>query len=91
LRGLDVGRVTSLFAAVRDAVVEEHVPLGTALQVVTSNPARILKLHGKGQIAVGADADVVLLDPETLEIRGVLAKGRWLMKDGAVLAKGTFE
>lgn len=91
LKGLDVGRVTSLFAAVRDAVVEEGLPLGTALQVVTSNPARILKLRGKGVIAAGADADIVLLDPKTLEVRGVIARGRWLMQNGEVLVRGTFE
>jgi beta-aspartyl-dipeptidase (metallo-type) len=88
---LGVGRVTSLFAAVREAVLGEGVPLGTALQVVTSNPARILKLRGKGRLAPGADADVTLLDPKTLEIRGVIAKGRWMMRDGQLLAKGTFE
>jgi beta-aspartyl-dipeptidase (metallo-type) len=91
LCGLDVGRVTSLFAAVRDAVRREQVPLEIALQVVTLNPARALKLAGKGQVAPGADADLVLLDPATLEIRGVIAKGRWLMKDGEATAKGTFE
>jgi beta-aspartyl-dipeptidase (metallo-type) len=91
LQGLDVGRVTSLFAEVRDAVRDEHVPLDQALQVVTANPARILKLNGKGQLAAGADADIVLLQPETLEIVGVIAKGRWLMKGGRLLAKGTFE
>ena len=48
LRRLEVGRVTSLFAEVRDAVLAEGVPLETALRVITSNPARILKLRGKG-------------------------------------------
>ncbi len=91
LRGLDVGRVTSLFAGVRDAVRREQVPLGTALQVVTASPARILKLRGKGQLVAGADADIVLLEPETLEIHAVIAKGRWLMKDRETLVKGTFE
>ena len=91
LRRLEIGRVTSLFAEVRDAVRDEGVPLATALQVVTSNPARILKLHGKGSLAAGADADIVLLDASTLEIDGVIAKGRWLMKARAPLARGTFE
>jgi beta-aspartyl-dipeptidase (metallo-type) len=91
LCGLDVGRVTSLFAAVRDAVREERVPLDTALQVVTANPARILKLRGKGQLSAGGDADLVLLQPDTLEIHGVIAKGRWLMKGLDIVAKGTFE
>jgi beta-aspartyl-dipeptidase (metallo-type) len=91
LRRLEVGRVTSLYDDVRGAVVDEHLPLGTALQVVTANPARILKLRGKGQIAAGADGDIVLLDPKSLEIHGVIAKGKWLMKDRDILAKGTFE
>jgi beta-aspartyl-dipeptidase (metallo-type) len=67
------------------------VALETALQVVTSNPARILKLRGKGRLAVGADADLTLLDPKALDIRGVIAKGRWMMRDGELLVKGTFE
>jgi beta-aspartyl-dipeptidase (metallo-type) len=91
LQRLQVGRVTSLFSEVRDAVTIEQVPLETALRVVTSNPARILKLRGKGTLAPGADADIVLLEPGTFQIRGVIARGRWLMRDGEVLVKGTFE
>ncbi len=88
---LGVGRVTSLFAGVREAVLGEGVPLEIALQVVTSNPARILKLRGKGRLAAGADADLTLLDPKTLDVRGVIANGRWMMRDGELLVKGTFE
>lgn len=91
LTRLEIGRVTSLFAEVRDAVVDEQVPFETALRVITENPARILKLRGKGQLGVGADADVVLVDGSSYEIRGVIARGRWLMKDGTALVQGTFE
>jgi len=91
LVGLDVGRVTSLFDAVREAVRDHGVPLETALALVTSNPARILKLKGKGRLAEGADADLVLLDKATLAVSGVIARGRWLMRDGELLARGTFE
>jgi len=91
LRRLDVGRVTSLFAAVRETVRTEGVPLATALRVITANPARILKLRGKGVLAAGADADIVLLDAESLEIDGVIAKGRWLMKGRQPLVRGAFE
>lgn len=91
LRGLQVGRVTSLVAAIRDAVLGEGVPLATALLAVTANPARILKLRGKGALGAGADADLVLLDPAGLEIAGVIAKGRWLMKEREIVVRGTFE
>ena len=91
LRRLEIGRVTSLFAEVRDAVRDEGVPLATALQVITANPARILKLRGKGTLAAGADADIVLLNAATLEVDGVIAKGRWMMQSGTLLVRGTFE
>ncbi len=91
LRGISVGRVTSLFEAVRQAVLEEQVPLATALRVITSNPAQLLKLRRKGRLEPGMDADVVLLDPNNLEVHTVIAKGRVLMKARKLLAKGTFE
>jgi len=91
LQEISVGRVTSLFPAVRQAVQEEGIPLEQALRVITANPARILKLKAKGHLAPGLDADVVLLDPRDLEVRTVIAKGRLLMKSGKLLAKGMFE
>ncbi|HJW43469.1 MAG TPA: beta-aspartyl-peptidase [Geothrix sp.] len=91
LQDISVGRVTSLFPAVRQAVQDEGIPLETALRVITSNPARILKLRAKGRLAPGMDADLVLLDPKDLEIRTVIAKGRMLMKAGRLLAKGMFQ
>jgi beta-aspartyl-dipeptidase (metallo-type) len=91
LRRLSVGRVTSLFPEVRDAVRQEGVPLEQAIQVITLNPARNLKLRGKGELCPGADADVVLLTAGDMEISGVLARGRWMMRDGQPLVRGTFE
>lgn len=90
LKSISVGRVTSLFAAVRQAVQEEDIPLGTALRVITSNPAQLLKLRGKGRLAPGQDADVVLLDAKDLQVRTVIAKGRPLLKGGKMLAKGIY-
>jgi beta-aspartyl-dipeptidase (metallo-type) len=90
LQDISVGRVTSLFPAVREAVQAEGLALETALRVITANPARILKLRSKGQLAPGMDADVVLLSKD-LEVRSVVAKGRLLMKAGRPLTKGRFE
>lgn len=89
--GLGVGKVASLYREMRDAVLEEGLSLTDALRAVTRNPATLLKLPKKGKIAEGADADLVLADRDTLAIDTVLAKGRVMMRDGQVLAKGTFE
>lgn len=91
LRGLGVGRVTSLLAEVRDAVLLEGVPLEKALAVATRNPARVLGLKRKGVLAPGMDADVVLLRREDLAVDTVIARGRVMMRGGRVLVKGTFE
>ena len=53
------------------------VSFEVALGVVTANPARALGLAGKGAIAVGQDADLLLIDPDTLTIERVMSGGRW--------------
>lgn len=46
---------------VQEMVLEEGWPLKEVLPLVTSNPASILRLPHKGRVAVGADADFLLL------------------------------
>ncbi len=87
--GLDVGRVVSVYENFK-AAVENGVALEKALKSITENPARILKLHTKGSISPGKDADILLLDKD-LRIDTVIAKGKLLMKDKEILVKGTFE
>lgn len=89
--GLQVGKVSSLYKEVRDAVLEEGIPLETALQVITSNPAAVLKLPQKGAVQAGKDADLVLLKRDTLEIHTVIAKGNIMVECGQPMVKGMFE
>ncbi len=88
---LGVGKVTSLYREMRDAVLKDGIPLETALQPVTSNPAFLLKLSHKGRIVEGADADLVLSSRDTLEIDTVIAGGCVMISNGKVLKRGTFE
>ena len=91
LIGLGIGSVKSLYKEVRDAVLVEGVALEEAIKVITSNVADHLKLKNKGRISVEKDADLVIVDSETLEITGVIAKGKELISGGNTLIKGTFE
>ena len=88
--GLGVGKVTSLYNEVRNCVIKEHIPLSTALKPVTSNPATLLKLTGKGRIEEGNDADLVIIDQD-LSIDTVICGGTVMIEHGAVIVKGTFE
>lgn len=53
------------------------VSLEVALGAVTANPAWALGLAGKGAIGVGLDADLLLIDPNTLAIQRVMSGGQW--------------
>ncbi len=91
LVGIEVGRVTSLYQAVIECIKEEKIPIESAICLITSNPAQIYGLTKKGCLKEGYDADMVLVDQNSLEIQTVIAKGQILMQDTALLVKGTFE
>jgi beta-aspartyl-dipeptidase (metallo-type) len=91
LIGLKIGKVSSLFKEVRDAIQQEGVSISKALRVITQNPAAILKLHQKGRIEAGKDADLVLLNKDDLTIKTVIALGKLMVEDGVAVVKGTFE
>ena len=71
-------------------VKEGFLPLEQALTLITSNPARNLKLRTKGRIAAGFDADLCFLDSE-LQLTHVIARGKLVLKDKEVIKKGRYE
>lgn len=87
---LEVGLPEANLRELRDAVMDEKIPLETALRVLTANPARILKLRTKGKIAAGLDADLLLLDAD-LKIHSVFAMGKRVVENGVLLKKGNYE
>jgi beta-aspartyl-dipeptidase (metallo-type) len=64
--------------------LEELLPL------LTTNTASILKLHRKAKIGIGSDADVLILDRESFQLREVIAGGRRLFKNGHPAVAQTF-
>ena len=87
---VSVAPISSLLETVQALVNEENVPVSTALETVTSSPAHVLNLRRKGRIAPGADADLVVLDPD-LNVDRVYAKGQMMVKEGSPVVWGPFE
>lgn len=89
--GVGVGDQHSMLTEFRDMVVEEHIPIEQAICVLTSNVAKALKIYPKkGQIAAGADADLIVIDDD-FELTHVFARGQQMVADGTPIVKGTFE
>ena len=86
--GLATGKIMCDIEAVRD--LAKLYGLETALRPMTTNIARALGLPGKGEIAVGNDADLLFMTDD-FDITDVFMKGQQCMKAGEVIVKGAFE
>jgi N-acetylglucosamine-6-phosphate deacetylase len=58
------GSVSQMIDLVRTMVNKVNLPLHEAVGMATQNPARAVGLETKGRLAVGSDADFVVLSPE---------------------------
>jgi beta-aspartyl-dipeptidase (metallo-type) len=90
LVAMGIGSIATLWEETRDLIVEEGVPVETAVGMVTRHVARVLKLHDKGIIQAGAAGDLMLTDAE-YKIVHVFAKGRQMVEDGQPIVFGMFE
>ena len=66
------------------------IPIEDALKLITSNPAKNLGLKNKGEVKVNSDADLCFLNSD-LELHTVIANGKFMMQEGALVVKGSFE
>jgi dihydroorotase len=73
-----VGLETALGLVVTRLIEPGHLDWPTALAKMTINPARILGIN-KGTLAIGADADITLIDPEA----------RWTVNPARFRSKST--
>ena len=73
------------------ALLEAGVEPERALPPFTCNVARLYGLTAKGRLAPGCDADLVVLADDGVRLDDVMARGRWHVRGGEVLIRGTFE
>jgi len=89
LQGLTVATQKSLLRNIRHMVKKNVLKLQDAIKPLTVNPAIFYKLHQKGEIQTGKDADLLLLD-ENLNVTDSFAMGRMMMANKKLIARGTF-
>jgi beta-aspartyl-dipeptidase (metallo-type) len=87
---LERGFPDSILKEFKDAILDDGMKIQDILPVITSNPARILKLKGKGHIAEGMDADIIAFN-EAFEIHDLFARGVPMIRQGKLLKKGSYE
>src|SRR5215208_3181544 len=80
------GVQTLLPAFFSEAVVQRGLPVERFVSLIAGNPARIFGLYPrKGTLAVGADADITLLDPNStwrVTVDDALHKQKWTPYEG---------
>ena len=86
---MDVGHSGALLDTLNE-LVARGLPLERALPAFTRNVADLLRLPGKGRIAVGGDADLVALDGQGAA-RHVWLGGVAHVRAGDVVRRGMFE
>ena len=91
LVGYKICSVSTLYREVKFAITKKDVPIEDAIKVITSNVAEILKLKDKGSIECGKDADLVIVNENSLEIDMVFAKGKKMVEGGKAIVTGVFE
>lgn len=70
--------------------ISNGMPIEEAILPLTSTPAKRLKLHGKGNIKEGCDADILLVD-KNFKIYAVISKGRIMVDNYKAVMHGSFE
>lgn len=73
--GTLAGSDLDMLSAVKYAVTRCRVPLSSALQMATRNPADMLRLPTHGRLTPGARADILALS-ETLDLEAIWLGGR---------------
>ncbi len=86
---MDIGAPSALAATLQE-LLNEGSPLERVLPAFTLNVATLLRLHNKGRLATGGDADLVVLDAEH-NIHDVMAGGAWHVRAGSPIRVGQFE
>ncbi len=89
IESYEIGESHSLVQTLQTLIENGH-PVEAVLPPFTTNQARLLRRETKGELRVGADADLVVVE-DPFKITDVMARGRWHIRAGKRQITGTFE
>jgi len=84
-----LGLETALGLGLTQLVEPGHLDLSRLVEVLSTNPARILALEGQGSLAIGSAANLVVFDPSarwTVDASSLQSRSRNTPFDGRELA-----
>ncbi len=58
-----IGLETELALAYQELVLKKKMPIENLIEKFTTNPAKIIRLDGKGSLKIGNTADLIIFDP----------------------------
>lgn len=74
--GTIAGSATNLYNCMKTAVLEMNIPLGSAVKCATINPAKAIGIQKDyGTLSIGAYANIILLEKESMKIKYLIFKG----------------
>ena len=80
------GSSLTMIGALKNAIKSAGIPLIEALNTITINPARLLRVEDrKGSIAAGKDADITVFDDE-FDVKMTMIRGRIAFIKGKICA-----
>jgi beta-aspartyl-dipeptidase (metallo-type) len=80
----------NIWDQISNCVLHHRFSLETLLPLITSNPAKILKLRQEGSLDKAMRASFLLLDKNNLDITDVYSRGKAMLRDGKMLFKEKF-
>jgi beta-aspartyl-dipeptidase (metallo-type) len=80
----------TLFQQIRNCARGHRLPLASLLRLVTRNTSEVLKLQQKGRLETGAHGDILVLEKDEFELVHVLAHGKRMIDDGALVVREQF-
>jgi beta-aspartyl-dipeptidase (metallo-type) len=86
---LTIATEKDFFRRFGEIVLKGLVPCETAVRIFSTNAADFYKLGRKGRVEPGRDADILIVDGR-FGLVDVVARGKRMMTDGRVVARGTF-